>query len=169
MAPMTTGTRIFASIAILLMLTLIISFCALSIIGTLNDTFDRSVNKSVAKILLADKLNKAKSDMVAAQRLVVIGAATKSADQLNIGTAAFRRHLEICQQSLEAFRPLHVSDEGRRMTSEIETKLREWRTIFQELEIAARNGNIAEAERIRAEKTVPVYKAIDDMATRLTE
>src|SRR6476620_6861771 len=86
---LTIGTKVMASVVTLLVLALVIGSAGLIIIGKFQLKFDDAMNRTVRKVVLADTINTAASDMVSAQRLVIIGAALKN-NEIDAGSRAFR-------------------------------------------------------------------------------
>jgi methyl-accepting chemotaxis protein len=164
---LTIGTKVMASVVTLLVLTLVIGFAGLIIIGKFQTKFDDAMNRTVRKIVLADTIDNAESDMRSAQRLVILSGALKSND-VDTGSREFRRSLDISRKSLDGLRPLISTEEGKAEIAEIAARLEEWSRYFDEIERAARSGNAAEADRIRSEKIAPVAAAIEKTADRLT-
>ena len=149
-------------------MALVIGSAGLIIIGKFQLKFDDAMNRTVRKVVLADTINTAASDMVSAQRLVIIGAALKN-NEIDAGSRAFRDGLNSSRKSLEGLRPLIMTEEGKAGIAELAAKFEEWPRYFDEIEKVARSGNAVEADRIRSEKVAPISAVIEKTADRLTE
>jgi methyl-accepting chemotaxis protein len=165
---LTIGTKFMASIALLLALTLGVAGLAMYEAGSMQQSFGNAVNGPVQRIFLADRINSDEVEMVAAQRLMIIDVALKN-NQVESAAAKFREHLQSAEQSLREFIPLTVTTEGRRLAAAVQADFAAWKPQFEAMETAARSGNALEADRIRSEKTAPIYTAIDTATERLTQ
>jgi methyl-accepting chemotaxis protein len=164
---LTIGTKVMASVAVLLAFTLGSAGFARFETGNMQARFEGVIGGPIRRIVLADQINNDEAEMVAAQRLMIIGAALKT-NGADTGAAKFRERLQSAEQALREFIPLIATVEDRRLTAGLQADFAAWKPHFDALEIAARAGNAAEADRIRSEKTAPLYNAIDEATARLT-
>jgi len=69
---MTIGKKLIASFAVMLVMTLLLGISSLSAISELSSSLDTAVNATTRKIELIDAVSTARSDMLAAQRGVIM-------------------------------------------------------------------------------------------------
>ncbi len=164
---LTIGRKMMASTLVFLLLTLVLSITALLSLRSFKGDFDIVVNRTARKLLLSMTVDNIQSDMVAAQRLVVAGCALNKSDQVETGIRTFRESAALAQTHLAELAGLTVTVDGRADAELMANQIREWQIAFEELSKAARAGDASAADRIRGERATPIFKVIEEAATRL--
>jgi hypothetical protein len=130
---MTIGRKLTASSAAMLALSLLLGMYALKAITDLSESLDTAINKTTKKIELVNALSVDRSDLLAAQRGIVMFTFGKS----DAGVESAKRQFESAagrwSAALSELRPLLVSDEAKQLTNELDTKLAAWRTVIGEI------------------------------------
>ena len=74
---MTIGKKLMLSFAVLMVLMVALSLTFLSVVDTLKGSFDTAVDKTTRKMILAADMDDATSDMLVAQRGMMLWAFVK--------------------------------------------------------------------------------------------
>ena len=164
---LTIGRKMMASTLVFLLLTLVLSITALLSLRRFKGDFDIVVNRTARKLQLSMTVDNIQSDMVAAQRLVVAGCALKKNDQVEAGIRVFRENAALAQTHLAELAGLTVTVDGKADAELMANQIREWQIALEELSKAARAGDALLADRIRSERAMPIFKVVEEAATRL--
>jgi methyl-accepting chemotaxis protein len=166
---MTIGKKLTVSFAAMLLLTLALGIYSLKAISNLSDSLDTAINKTTKKIELVDAVTIARSDMLAAQRGVILYTFTKNAGGLDTAKRLFEEGGGRWSASVSELRPLLVTDEGKQLTAQLDTDLTSWRTVFGEIQQLSDAGNPEAAAKVGLEKGLPIYEASGKDAQRINE
>src|ERR1035438_8799183 len=164
---MTIGKKLTLSCAAMLALTLALAIFSLNAIGKLSDSLDTAVKKTTKKVMLIDAVAGARSDMLAAQRGIVMFTFGKSPVGIEKSKRLFESAAQRWSQSLSELKPLLVTDEARQLTNQLEASLTAWRAAVGELEECCSAGNPEGGITIAVDKGVPIYEAAGKSAQRL--
>jgi methyl-accepting chemotaxis protein len=165
----TIGQKLLTSFGAMLVATLILGGASLMAIRSLSKSLDKAVNVTSAKIKLIDQVTNARSDMLAAQRGVVLFTYSKSSADVARAKQLFATASGIWAQKMTDLRPLLITEEGKQIVNQLDISLSEWRTAFAEIEQLAASGNPDEAARIAVVKGLPIYNAAGKGTQRLQE
>ena len=157
---MTIGKKLTWSFGAMALITLILGVASLSSVGSLKQSFDTTANKSVRKVELSDTIARSASDMLAAQRGLVMFTFGKDPARRDQAGALFESAATKWANSLSEMRPLLTSDRSRQLANQLEGELGSWREAFGELQRACVSGRPEEGLRIAVEKGVPIYDAV---------
>jgi methyl-accepting chemotaxis protein len=166
---MTIGRKLTASFAAMLVLTLGLGIYSLTAISSLSDSLDTAINKTTKKIELVDAVTIARSDMLAAQRGVILYTFTKNAGGAETSKRLFEEGSGRWSASVSELRPLLVTDEGKQLTARLDTDLASWRTVFGEIQQLSDAGNPEAAAKVGLEKGVPIYEIAGKDSQRINE
>jgi methyl-accepting chemotaxis protein len=165
---MTIGKKLVISFAAMLVLVLLTGFAALSGIGKLSNAFDVAVGLTVRKQNLIASIRSASSDMLAGQRGVVMFTYAKLPENAAAAQALFDAAADRWSASLAELRPLLLTEDGKRLTEQLERSMSSWRSGIADLERLARAGD-AEGATKAAIGNVPFYQATQSAAEGLSE
>ncbi|HUA21696.1 MAG TPA: methyl-accepting chemotaxis protein [Bryobacteraceae bacterium] len=168
MKKMTIGTKLMGSAAVMLALTLLLSYSGLTTLSTFKRQFDHAADSTVHKIQLANAVVTANSEMVSVQRGEILAVFAKDAAELEKYEATYQKDASATSSALAEIRPLLVTQEGKALTEEIDQKFLEWKPLHEELLRDCRSGDIAEANHIRKDLMAPIFNKIDQEARRLS-
>jgi methyl-accepting chemotaxis protein/methyl-accepting chemotaxis protein-1 (serine sensor receptor) len=166
---LTFGTKIncaFGALAVVLALSVWSGFHTQ---GTLSDALESATGTTMRKVELAGMLNTAKSDMAAGQRGVVLFAYAKDSGQSTAAKQLFRDSSERFRKAVAEIRPLLVTDEGKQIISDMETRMAAWLPAYAELEQQADAGNADGAARVLVERAKPHYMVFGEFCTKLVD
>ncbi|HTR37925.1 MAG TPA: methyl-accepting chemotaxis protein [Bryobacteraceae bacterium] len=168
MKKMPIGTKLMGSAAVMLALTLLVSYTGLSTLSTFKQKFDKAVESSVRKIQLAGTLVAADSEMISDQRGEILAAFAKDAADLDKSENAYKQNADAMRSSLAEMRPMIVNPEAKALTEDLEQKLSEWQPLHEDLLRQCKAGNVAEANRVRKDLMAPIYNKIAADAHRVS-
>lgn len=166
---LTIGHKLLAAAAAMFLLMAILGYVGLDAIGTFKKEFDTAVDQTVRKIALADALVTAQSEMVSAQRGIILGAFAKDTSEVETYKQAFLHDRDAMQAAIVEIRTLAPRPETKALISDIESKLAEWQPHYEDVVRKAAADDVAEANRIRKDVTAPIYKKIGSDAKRLAQ
>ena len=165
---LTIGKKLMAGTGTLFVLAAMLGYSGLSSLGDFKKQFDRASDESVRKVVLADTIVTANSEMISAQRGIILAAFGKNAAELETYKKTFEENAQLIGQSLREIQPLLRKEEGKALVAHLTTLLAEWQPHYAEVVAHASKGDVTEANRIRKDVTAPLYKAIDNSGRRLT-
>jgi methyl-accepting chemotaxis protein len=163
----TIGTKLMAAIGALIVLTIFLNYSSLRSIGAFKTQFDNALDKTVVKITLAEGIATANLQMLAAQRGMILSAFAKDTVEMEKDKAEFLRSAESVRKSLDEIGPLLISEEGKRLSTEVAASEDEWLPKFEKMAALCANGKASEANRIRKEAVTPIYESVRSAAAQL--
>ena len=166
---MTIGKKLMLCFGGMLALTLVLGIISLRAIGKLHTELASATNETAKRLQIAGDINTAGSDMLAGQRGMIAYAFAKSPSGVQEAKNLFDSSADNWERALEELQPLLVSEEGKRVASDLAEQLKAWRIIGEEIKQAADAGNPEQALKVATDKGVPVYRANAKSAARLTE
>lgn len=146
-----------------------ISASTLNTIRILKQQFDTVITNTFRKVVLAVEIDHEQSDMVAAQRLIVLGCALKKTGEVEEGIRSYQEHLQSAMRSMEELSRLVQSREDRDRIADIARNFTAWGNAVSEIARAARAGDATEADRLRESKATPLFQNIERSSTTLVE
>jgi methyl-accepting chemotaxis protein len=165
----TIGRKLVASFASLLALLLLMAYVSLSAIGKLNNSFDSTAERTVRKIVLADLIDTAKSDMIAAARGLIMVSYSEDLDRAPGLREAFNHGADSVQKSLDELRPLLDGEESLGIHSEMTSELTRWRASFKEQDRLCSAGKPGEAMAYARATTLQLSQNFSAQANRLDQ
>ena len=165
----TIGTKLLTGTGIAFALALILGGWGLHSVGNFRASFDIAVDQTVRKLTLAETAVTANSEMISAQRGMILAAFAKDRAELEKGKNSFATNAELLRRSMDEIRPLLVKEEGKQATADLLTNLSSWLPRFEELRSQCEKGSPVEANRVRKENTAPLYDKIASDARRLVD
>jgi methyl-accepting chemotaxis protein len=166
---MTMGKKLMLSFGAVVAVVVLLSVAALSAISSLKTRFDATVDKTARKIVLADNVNTAVSNLFAAQRGLIVMRYAKDFERTGTAREMFRKNLEVINKSLEELRPLTVLPEMKQINEDMAREVPEWVAVFSEIDRLCESGSPDAAWKIAKEKSLPIYQRLGAQAARVTE
>ncbi len=148
-------------------LATILGVWGLNSLRTFKKQFDAATDETVHNLVLADATVTANSEMISAQRGIVLAAFSRDMAGFAKYQATFKENVELIRTSVAAMAPTELTGEATALRSEITAKVREWRPHYDDLVRTAAANDVKEADRIRRDLTAPIYKQIDKYARRM--
>ena len=168
-SPMTIGKKLTLSCAAMLAATLALGVFSLNAIGKLSDRLDTAVNKTTKKVMLIDAVSGARSDMLAAQRGIVMFTFGKSPAGIEKAKRLFESAAQRWADSLSELKSMLVRDESRQLADQLDASLVAWRAAVGELQECCSAGNPEGGITIAVDKGVPIYEAAGKSAQRIQD
>src|SRR5258708_35748967 len=112
-------TRLFACVASLAALSIVLGIAGLSAISSFSDLFTQAVDRTVEKSTLSYTILEANSELLSSQRNIILGAYGKDTATVEVSKDSFRKNVDTIQKALEQLRALVVTEEGRQIVSEL--------------------------------------------------
>src|SRR5882724_6194664 len=138
---MTIGKKMTLSLVAMLLVTLVLGISSLNSIGKLSDSFDHTVSSTARKLILSDTITDARSNMLAAQRGVVVFTFTKSETRVQMSHKQFESAAQRWADSVTEIRPLLVLQESKDLLNRLDANLRQWRAAMAEIEQLSAAGD----------------------------
>jgi len=135
----------------------------------MRDTFGVAVDSTARKIRLAGDINMAVSDMLAADRGVLLYTHEKNAAGVAASERLFADRVALLNRDAVELRPLVSSEEELRALDVVFLGNKAWQDIFQKMEQLSAAGDVGAASRLEADKAMPVYHELDDVTDKLQD
>jgi methyl-accepting chemotaxis protein len=165
----TLGAKLGVSTGILMLVTICLAVVGLHALGSADDILHRTIEINAKKVKLAGSMNTAESDMEAGQRGVALFTYAKNPVAFATSETMFQEAAAQFQRSLAEIRPLLVTDRGRELTSQIESRMAQWLPAYQDVRRLAQAGDAEGATRVLNERTTPLYVDLGKDLNELTK
>jgi methyl-accepting chemotaxis protein len=162
------GMKLMAGFSVMLALTLVLSYTALTSLGGMKSSFDATVDNTAKKIMLADQINTAESDMFAFQRGVVLYAYIKDSAKMEENKQSFDAKSDFALKAITDITPLLTVASAKEAVANMQSEMTAWRSAFAEMAQLCAAGKPDDATKFAAEKLVPLYESIGKEADVLT-
>jgi methyl-accepting chemotaxis protein len=138
----------------------VLGYFGLSTVSTFKDQFDTAAEREGRKTDLIHTILLAQSDMASAERGVILASFAKDAVEGDGYKVVFRDRAQAVRNAVEDLRPMIEREEDRPVTADIGASLSAWQPHYEEIVRQCSTGNLVEANRIRKEFTVPIFRRI---------
>ena len=132
-------------------------------------SFDVAVDSTARKIWLAGDINMAVSDMIAADRGVLLYTHEKNAAGVEASKKLFVDRVVLIERDAAELKPLAASDEELQIVDVVVRGNAEWREIVQNMERLCAAGDVGAASQLEANKAMPIYHELDDITDKLQD
>jgi methyl-accepting chemotaxis protein len=163
----TIETKLLGGAAAMFALTAVLGYSGFRTANKFKDEFDETVDGSVHKVVLADRIGLANSELISAQRGIILAGFAKDKAEIEKYRQTFQQQGEIIQKALDEARLLLKKEEAKTLTADIAASLSQWRPLYEEIVRQTGAGHVAEANHIRKDITGPIYNKITVAAARL--
>lgn len=145
-----------------LMLALVVALGGVSLrsIGKLNESLDNSYQLAGRRTALINGIETDRSEMLAGLRGIEVYTYAKEPNKVAASRSLFDAAANKFQTALDAIKPMIIREEGRHLHASLQENLNNWRTVLNEVQRPADQGDAETAFRISKEKAVPIYEAI---------
>jgi len=163
-AHMTIGKKLGLSLGILVILTLALGFVAWHAVSTLTEQLDTAINKTTAKIVLADQISQLTDEISADNRGLMLGYMAKDPKfvERNIEDMADKRRT--VDEALQQIRPMLVTAEAKTATDNIEQGWAAYDQLLKQYRELGENGSFAEAQAFLTGSLAPARQRINENA-----
>ncbi len=169
MSQMTLGRKLLISTSAILAMIAALGAWSLWSVNSLRQAVERVAAVTARKSQLAHMIDAAASDMLAAQRGVLLYTYAKAPAEVAKASTSFERAAGNYEGALREIRPLLAREEAKRLTNELETTLSGWRAAMVDLGRLAGAGDADGAIKVGIERCLPMYDAANRDSARLLE
>jgi len=167
MSQMTIGKRLTIGFVAVLVVALGLAGSGIYWVHSLGEDMDQVTTKTVEKIFLMSEFQTDLFRMRSCQRGVMLFAMHKLADKVASNKQDFEQRGINAEQDLREIAPLLVTEEARRLMSEMQTNLADFKGYFEQVAAASMADKHDEALRIYNEFSSKKLDALEVSAARL--
>src|SRR5574340_277004 len=164
---MTIGKKLFLSSGAALVLTMAVAFVALQSIGALGDSIHRLIHVEMKTQFLAGEVKNAVSDAISLERGIMVRAFMKDHATIQKYNGQFRETLVQYGKYLSEIAPMLDSEEARRMCEKLQTTQAGLTQNHEELLRLVDSGQTEAANKLFAERLIPMEAEAGETADRL--
>ncbi|HEY4360122.1 MAG TPA: methyl-accepting chemotaxis protein [Bryobacteraceae bacterium] len=164
---MTIEKKLMATFGGLALLLGVLSYNSIAVLHRMNSLIVVSTTKTSPKLELFGIVNTAKSEMLTAQRGVVLYNAIGDLARVEPAKKQFHDSEQKMKTALEKVQPLIISDEGKQLWSSINKSLQTLDPGFEGVVRLSQEGKAKEAVAFGVTNTVPIYNQISTSVERL--
>jgi methyl-accepting chemotaxis protein len=161
---MTIGKKLFGSFGASLLLTLIVGGTSLWLISSLGAGLNKTVNVTARKQLLTAQIDTNDSDMLAAERGILLRALTREPALVAQYNQDFQNASSSLKTNLDALTPLIETENGRKIAAAIETYRGTAVQLHQQFLQLTTTGKDTEAAALLKDKIIPNLDALGEQA-----
>jgi methyl-accepting chemotaxis protein/methyl-accepting chemotaxis protein-1 (serine sensor receptor) len=165
---LTIGAKTALGTGLLVTLLAVMAWFSWYTLATLHHSFEVTAGTTVRKIRLAGEMNTAEANMAAGQRGMVLFTYAKKPDRAAAAKALFHKNSEEFDRAITEIRPLLLTQRGREVVAQMQSRLSVWLPAYTELERLAEAGDPDGAARVLSEKTTVQYIALGEDCRELT-
>jgi methyl-accepting chemotaxis protein len=161
---MTIGKKLFGSFGAAIALTLVVGGTSLWLISNLGASLKKTVSVSARKQLLAANIDMGESDMLAAERGILLRAMMKDASMVAQYSQDYQTAVSGMRAHLQEITPLIETEDGRKVVAAIESDLDTTTRLHQEFLQFVTAGKDTEAAAFMKEKIIPNLESLSKQA-----
>jgi PAS domain S-box-containing protein len=157
-------TSCFAAIFIMVAMLGGVSVHSLS---SMKDSFGVAVDSTARKIWLAGDIDMAVSEMIAADRGVLLYTHERNVSGVEASKQLFANRAVLIKRDVAELKPLLSSEEERQAIDVVVRGSAEWQNIVQQMARLCAAGDVEAASHLEANKAMPLYHTLDDITDKL--
>lgn len=151
-------TSCFAAVVIMVAILSWISVLGLS---SMNRNYEMAVDSTAQKIRFAGEINRAVSDMIAADRSVLLYTHEKNTAGVEAAKKLFSDRAGLIEKDVAELKPLVSSDEERHALDVVARRSAEWQNVLSKMERLCAAGDVEAASKLEAGEAMPLYRELD--------
>ena len=163
---MTIGKKLFGSFGACVALTLIVGGTSLWLISDLGASLKKTVNSTARKQLLAADIDMGESDLLAAERGILLRAMTKEAALVAHYNQDFQNAASTMKKDIDEMRPLIETERGHQVINAIQSDLETAERLHQEYFQLVNAGKDIEAAAFLKDKIIPALEELSKQAVQ---
>ena len=160
----TIGKKLFGSFGASVLLTIIVGGTAIWLINGLGTSLNKLANVTARKQLLAAQIDTNESDMLAAERGILLRALTKETALVAQYNQEFQNASSLMKTNLDVMDPLIETEDGHRLLAEMRKNNETAVRLHQEFYQLVSSGKDAEAAVFLKERVIPNLDALSAQA-----
>ena len=161
---MTVGKKLFGSFGASLLLTLIVGGTSLWLISSLGASLNKTANDTAKKQLLASEIDTNESDMVAAERGILLRTLTREPALVAQYNQDFQDATSLMKTNLDVLTPLIETETGRKVAAAIEANRGTAVQLHQQFLQLVSTGKETEAAVLLKDKVIPNLDSLSEQA-----
>lgn len=161
---MTIGKKLFGSFGACVALTLIVGGTALWLISNLGASLKKTVNATARKQLLASDIDMAESDMLAAERGILLRAMMKDTALVAQYNQEYQNATSRMKADLDEMRPLIETASGHQVVNAIQADMEACMRLHQDFLGLVNAGKDTEAAALMKDKVIPSLEELSKQA-----
>ena len=161
---MTIGKKLFGSFGAAIALTLVVGGTSLWLISGLGASLKKTINSTARKQLLAAGIDMGESDMLAAERGILLRAMMKDTALVAQYSQDYQTAVSEMKSNLQEMTPLIETEEGRKVIASIQSDLDTATRLHQEFILLVTAGKDIEAGAFMKEKLIPNLESLSKQA-----
>lgn len=161
---MTIGKKLFGSFGAAVALTLIVGGTSLWLISNLGASLKKTVNATARKQLLAADIDMAESDMLAAERGILLRAMTKEPALVAQYNQDYQNSVSEMKSDLDEMRPLIETPNGQQVINSIQSDMEACTRLHQEFLRLVNAGKEMDAAALMKDKLIPSLEELSKQA-----
>ena len=165
----TLGRKLALIVSTILAITMVLSAAALYSISRMRASYDEAVDKTARKITLAGRLDSLTGDLSRSTLGYMMYTMTQVPGRASAARQAFETKMVEMEKGLAELRALTTDDECRRLASETEAGMNNWKAAFGELTSAVAATKLDEAMKISNERTDPLHEYLGTRTQAMLE
>ncbi|HUV68457.1 MAG TPA: methyl-accepting chemotaxis protein [Terracidiphilus sp.] len=163
---MTIGKKLFTGFGAALVLTLIVGGTAIWAVSSLGNSINKLVNVNAQKRYLASQIDVNESDLIAAERGILLRTMMKDMATANQYNQDFQSSYVQWKKNMDAFAPLIETAEARKDLDEMQTACEEIGRIHSDYYQLASSGKLDEATALLKDKLMPALLRTGELAAK---
>ncbi len=165
----TVERKIALCFAAIFVMVAMLSWVSVHSFSSMNENFGVAVDSTARKIWLAGDINMAVSDMIAADRGVLLYTHEKNVAGVEASKKLFAGRVALIERDVAELKPLVSSEEELYAIDVVVRGNAEWQKIVQNMERLCAAGEVEAASHLEADKAMPLYHELDDITDKLQE
>jgi methyl-accepting chemotaxis protein len=163
---MTIGKKLFGSFGASIALTLVVGVTSLWLISSLGASLKKTVNSTARKQLLSADIDMGESDLLAAERGILLRAMTKESALVARYNQDFQNAAARMKADLDEMRPLIETTSGHQVINAIQADLENANRLHQEYFQLVNTGRDIEAAAFLKDKMIPSLEELSKQAVQ---
>jgi len=161
---MTIGKKLFVSFGVAIALTLVVGGTSLWLISSLGTSLKKAVTVTARKQLLAANIDMGESDMLAAERGILLRAMMKDSAMMAQYSQDYQTAVSELKTHLQEMMPLIETEDGRKVVAGIQSDLDTATRLHLEFLQLVNSGKDTEAAAFMKEKVIPILESLSKQA-----
>ena len=161
---MTIGKKLFGSFGACIALILVVGGMSIWLIGSLGKSVTRLADVTARKQFLASEIDMGESDMLAAERGILIRAMMKDTALVAQYNQDYQNAASAMKSNVDEMRPLIETENGHKILAALQGDLETGMRLHQELMQLVNAGKDVEAAAFMRDKLIPNLDALSQQA-----
>lgn len=166
---MTLSKKLTICVGSLMALMLVLGFTSLNSISQIHQELERTAQGTAMRVQLSGRMNTSAAEMLSAMRGIVLFSYGNNQAMVQMCQQQFEGAADNWQKTIDQFRPLIVTETGRKLVDEMQAGLTSWHAVFQEITASSNGGSTDERVNNALSQGLQLYQTTSGAARRLSE